>query len=92
MASKWVKVSDNSTRVIVDTKRKRASQIVKASNRALVLRPGKPELSSVLNKSGKRKREDGCKSDCSSSARKVLLKNYSNLMKSGPPKRLLYSQ
>lgn len=92
MASKWVKVSDNSTRVIVDSKRKRASQIVKASNRALVVKPGKPELSSVLNKSGKRKREDGCKSDCSSSSRKVLLKNYLNLMKSGPPKCLLYSQ
>lgn len=93
MASKWVKVSDNGSRVIVDSKRKRASQrqaqIVRASNRALAVRH---DLASVLNKTRKRKRDDGCISKCCSSFTKTILKNYSNFMKSGLPQRLLFSQ
>ncbi|XP_024993358.1 inactive poly [ADP-ribose] polymerase RCD1-like isoform X1 [Cynara cardunculus var. scolymus] len=93
MASKWVKVSDSGSRVIVDSKRKRVSQrqaqIVRASNRALAVRP---DLASVLKKTGKRKRDDGCMSKCCSSFRKTILKNYSNFMKSGLPHRLLFSQ
>ena len=93
MASKWVKVSDSGSRVIVDSKRKRASQhqaqIVRASNRALVVRP---DLASVLKKIGKRKRDNDCMSNCCSSFGRTLLKNYSNFMKSGLPQRLLFSQ
>uniref|UniRef100_UPI001CB98A5F inactive poly [ADP-ribose] polymerase RCD1-like n=1 Tax=Erigeron canadensis TaxID=72917 RepID=UPI001CB98A5F len=89
MASKWVKVLEGGNRVIVDSKRKRASQIVRISNRALA---AKPSLNSVLNKSGKRKRDESCKAKCCFSSRKTLLKNYSNFMKSGLPQRLLYSQ
>ncbi|KAI7747536.1 hypothetical protein M8C21_016738 [Ambrosia artemisiifolia] len=87
MASKWVKVSDSSTRVIFNSKRKRATQIVRASTRALAVRP-----SPVLNHIRKRKRDESCKSECFSSSSKTLLKNYSNFMKTGVPQRLLFSQ
>ncbi|XP_076888855.1 inactive poly [ADP-ribose] polymerase RCD1-like [Bidens hawaiensis] len=86
MASKWVKVTDRGSRVIVDPKRKRASQIVKACTRALAVRPNP-----VLNQTGKRKRDESCKSKCFSS-RKISLKNYLNFMKTGVPQRLLFSQ
>lgn len=93
MASKWVKVSDNNTgsRVIVTSKRKQLSQIARSSNRALsVVRPG---FASILNKTLKRKRDNNnsFKSTCSSSS-KILLKNYSNFMKSGLPQRVLFSE
>ncbi|XP_035842578.1 inactive poly [ADP-ribose] polymerase RCD1 isoform X3 [Helianthus annuus] len=89
MASKWVKVSDSGsrTRVIFNPKRKRASQIVKASTRALAVRP-----SPVLNRIGKRKRDESCNSKCISSSSKTLLKYYSNLMKTGVPQRMLFYQ
>ncbi|KAI3812578.1 hypothetical protein L1987_17289 [Smallanthus sonchifolius] len=87
MASKWVKVSDSGSRVIVVPKRKRASQIVRASNRALAARP-----SSVSNQTGKRKRDESYKSKCFSSSRKTSLKIYSNFLKTGVPQRLLFSQ
>ncbi|KAJ0666395.1 putative poly(ADP-ribose) polymerase, catalytic domain, RST domain-containing protein [Helianthus annuus] len=85
MASKWVKVSDSGsrTRVIFNPKRKRASQIVKASTRALAVRP-----SPVLNRIGKRKRDESCNSKCISSSSKTLLKYYSNLMKTGVPQHM----
>ncbi|KAI3757143.1 hypothetical protein L6452_04677 [Arctium lappa] len=77
----------------VDSKRKRVSQrraqIVRASNRVLAVRH---DLASVLKKTGKRKRDDGCTSKCCSSFRKTILKNYSNFMKSGLPQCLLFSQ
>ncbi|KAL8266988.1 hypothetical protein R6Q59_004332 [Mikania micrantha] len=85
MASKWVKVLDSGSKVIVDNKRKRASQIVRASNRTLGVRP-----KSVLNQIGKRKRDESCKSKCFSSSRKTLLNNYSNFMRTGAPQRLLF--
>ncbi|CAH1415234.1 unnamed protein product [Lactuca virosa] len=93
MASKWVKVSDNNTgsRVIVTSKRKHLSQIARSSNWALgVVRPG---FASILNKNLKRKRDNNnsFKSTCSSSS-KILLKNYSNFMKSGLPQRVLFSE
>lgn len=90
MASKWVKVSDSGSRVVVDSKRKRGSPIVRTSNRAL---SGRADLTAALNKIGKRKRDESCKSNtkcCSSN--KSLLKNYSNFRKSGLPQRLLFSQ
>ncbi|XP_076941605.1 inactive poly [ADP-ribose] polymerase RCD1-like isoform X1 [Bidens hawaiensis] len=86
MASKWVKVTDRGSRVILDSKRKCASQIVKACTRPLAVRPNP-----VLKHTGKRKRDESCKSKCFSS-RKVSLKNYSNFMKTGVPRRLLFSQ
>ncbi|KAL9995436.1 putative WWE domain, poly(ADP-ribose) polymerase, catalytic domain, RST domain-containing protein [Helianthus debilis subsp. tardiflorus] len=89
MASKWVKVSDSGsrTRVIFNPKRKRASQIVKASTRALAVRP-----SPVLNRIGKRKRDESCNSKCISSSSKTFLEYYSNLMKTGVPQRMLFYQ
>ncbi|KAL8208383.1 hypothetical protein R6Q57_007795 [Mikania cordata] len=87
MASKFVKVSDHVSRIIVNPKRKRISQILRAGNRALTVRPG-----SVLNQTRKRKRVESCKSKCFSSSRKTLLNNYSNFMKSGAPQHLLFSQ
>ncbi|KAI3713736.1 hypothetical protein L1987_72322 [Smallanthus sonchifolius] len=87
MASKWVKASDSGSRVIVVSKRKCASQILRTSNRALAARP-----SSVLNQTGKRKRDESCKSKCFSSSRKTSLKIYSNFLKTGVPQRLLFSQ
>ncbi|KAD5317346.1 hypothetical protein E3N88_17292 [Mikania micrantha] len=87
MASKFVKVSDRVSRIIVNPKRKRISQILRAGNRALAVRPG-----SVLNQTRKRKRVESCKSKCFSSSRKTLLNNYSNFMKSGAPQHLLFSQ
>ncbi|XP_076929760.1 inactive poly [ADP-ribose] polymerase RCD1-like [Bidens hawaiensis] len=86
MASRLVKVSDDGGRIIVDPKRKRISQVVRASNQNLALKP-----SPLLNRAGKRKRHESCKSKCFSS-RKTLLKNYSNFMKSGAPKHMLFSQ
>ncbi|KAK9076022.1 hypothetical protein SSX86_004352 [Deinandra increscens subsp. villosa] len=87
MASRCVKMSDSGSRIIVTPKRKRISQILRASNRALAVRP-----SPVLNQTGKRKRDESCKSKCSTSSRRTLLKNYSNFMKSGVPQHLLFSQ
>ncbi|KAK9052839.1 hypothetical protein SSX86_029469 [Deinandra increscens subsp. villosa] len=87
MASKWVKVSDSGSKVIFNHKRNRATQIVRASNKALALRPNP-----VLNQTRKRKRDESCKSKCFSSPRKTSLNNYSNFMKTGVPKRLLFSQ
>lgn len=89
MASKLVKYSTNGRRVIVDSKRKVVTQcraqIVGANNKPSGVKP-------ALNKLGKRKRANECKSKCNSCSRKSLLKNYSNFMKSGLPQRLLFSQ
>ncbi|KAM0026779.1 putative WWE domain, poly(ADP-ribose) polymerase, catalytic domain, RST domain-containing protein [Helianthus debilis subsp. tardiflorus] len=84
MASKWVKVSDGGSAIIVSPKRKSTSQVARASNRALTVRP-----SPLLNHTGKRKRDESFK--CFSS-RKSLLKNYLNFTKSGVLKHLLFSQ
>ncbi|MFS7888430.1 putative WWE domain, poly(ADP-ribose) polymerase, catalytic domain, RST domain-containing protein [Helianthus anomalus] len=84
MASKWVKVSDGDSAIIVSPKRKSASQVAGASNRSLTVRP-----SPLLNQTGKRKRDESFK--CFSS-RKSLLKNYLNFTKSGVLKHLLFSQ
>lgn len=94
MASRWVKVSDNNntgSQVIVNSKKKRIAQIVRASYKA----PSssvRPTLTSLSNKTLKRKRDNDCKSTCFSSSSKTLLKNYSNFMNSGLPKRLLFSE
>ncbi|XP_071692590.1 inactive poly [ADP-ribose] polymerase RCD1-like [Rutidosis leptorrhynchoides] len=84
MSSKWVKASDVGNTFFIDSKRKRASQIGKTSNRAITARP---IFSPLLNKSGKRKRDESCKS-----SNRTYLKNYSNFMRSGPAQRLLFSQ
>ncbi|XP_022860735.1 inactive poly [ADP-ribose] polymerase RCD1-like [Olea europaea var. sylvestris] len=47
---------------------------------------------SIVSKLGKRKRTDECQTKCDCHLQKSLLKNYSNFMKSGPPKRLLFYQ
>uniref|UniRef100_UPI001CB9BC4E inactive poly [ADP-ribose] polymerase RCD1-like isoform X1 n=1 Tax=Erigeron canadensis TaxID=72917 RepID=UPI001CB9BC4E len=90
MSSKVLKVSANGRRrVIVDSKRKIVTQckaqLVNAIQKTSSVRP-------VWNKSGKRKRENECKNKCSLCSRKILLKNYSNFMRSGVPQRLLFSQ
>ncbi|KAH7835686.1 hypothetical protein Vadar_028786 [Vaccinium darrowii] len=90
MESRWVKVSDNGRRQII---RKRATQHVgnkpEASYKVLRLQS---KRNSLLTKLGKRKRLAGCKSKCAVNLRKSLLTNYSNLMKSGVPQRLLFYQ
>ncbi|XP_058191609.1 inactive poly [ADP-ribose] polymerase RCD1-like isoform X2 [Rhododendron vialii] len=90
MDSKWVKVLDNGCRQI---NRRRATQcagnITEASHKVLRLQS---KHNSLLTKLGKRKRSVGCKSKCAVHLRKSLLKNYSNLMKSGVPQRLLFYQ
>ncbi|KAI3501565.1 hypothetical protein L1887_29443 [Cichorium endivia] len=88
MASKWLKVSDNNTgsRVIMDSRKKRVSQILKTSYKAAGV---KPTISSVSKKTLKRKRDDTC--NCSTSS-KNLLKNYSNFMKSGLPQHIMFCE
>ncbi|KAE9446226.1 hypothetical protein C3L33_21879, partial [Rhododendron williamsianum] len=90
MDSKWVKVLDNGRRQI---NRRRATQhagnITEASHKVLRLQS---KHNSLLTKLGKRKRSVECKSKCAVHLRKSLLKNYSNLMKSGVPQRLLFYQ
>lgn len=90
MDSKWVKVLDNGRRQI---SRRRATQhagnIIEASHKVLRLQS---KHNSFLTKLGKRKRSVGCNSKCVVHLRKSLLKNYSNLMKSGVPQRLLFYQ
>ncbi|KAG5524266.1 hypothetical protein RHGRI_031063 [Rhododendron griersonianum] len=90
MDSKWVKVLDNGRRQI---NRRRATQhagnITEASHKVLRLQS---KHNSLLTKLGKRKRSVECKSKCALHLRKSLLKNYSNLMKSGVPQRLLFYQ
>ncbi|KAA8525842.1 hypothetical protein F0562_007697 [Nyssa sinensis] len=84
MESKLVKVVDNVRRIVSDSERKQAAQyaghIVGASHNVLPLRSSR---NSFFSKLGKRKRSDGYKT-------KPLLKNYTNFMRSGLPKRLLF--
>ncbi|GFY97752.1 hypothetical protein Acr_12g0002930 [Actinidia rufa] len=86
METKWVKLSDNGQRIVVDSKRSAqcAAKII-ASHRVLSLRP---KHNSLFNKLGKRKRSDGCKTQCGRS----LIKNYSDFLRSGLSQRLLFYQ
>ncbi|KAH7856067.1 hypothetical protein Vadar_032387 [Vaccinium darrowii] len=90
MESKLVKVSDNVNRQII---RKRVTQhvgnITEASHKVLRLQS---KHNSLLTELGKRNRSAGCKSNCAVHLEKSLLMNYSNLMKSRVPKRLLFYQ
>ncbi|PSR89261.1 Inactive poly [ADP-ribose] polymerase [Actinidia chinensis var. chinensis] len=89
METKWVKLSDNGQRIVVDSKRRRAAQcaakMIGVSHKVLSLRP---KHNSLFNKLGKRKRSDGCKTQCGQS----LIKNYSDFLRSGLPQRLLFYQ
>ncbi|KAK1408350.1 hypothetical protein QVD17_40060 [Tagetes erecta] len=89
MSSKIVKVTTNGRRIFVDPKKKTAThcnaQIVASNNKSSSSRRPPVQL-------GKRKRSNECEGRCSSCSRRSVLKNYSNFMKSGLPKRLLFSQ
>ncbi|XP_052172846.1 inactive poly [ADP-ribose] polymerase RCD1-like isoform X2 [Diospyros lotus] len=91
--SGWVNVLDNSGRIVVDSRRKRAAMqaanIIAARHKVLSL---KHKHNSLFPKLGKRKRSSGCKSMCWVHMRKSLLTNYSNFTRSGPPKLLLFYQ
>uniref|UniRef100_A0A5B6ZDM9 Putative inactive poly(ADP-ribose) polymerase RCD1-like n=1 Tax=Davidia involucrata TaxID=16924 RepID=A0A5B6ZDM9_DAVIN len=94
METKFAKVLDSSRRVVVDLKRKRASQcetyFTGATRTVLPLRS---TLSSSIHKLGKRRKLDRSRSKCGggvSHFRRSLLRNYSNFTKSGLPKRLMF--
>ncbi|KAH7835779.1 hypothetical protein Vadar_029798 [Vaccinium darrowii] len=90
MESKLVKVSDNVRR---QTIRRRVTQhvgnITEASHKVLRIQS---KHNSLLTELGKRNRSAGYKSNCAVHLGKSLLMNYSNLMKSGVPQRLLFYQ
>ncbi|KAL2545463.1 Inactive poly [ADP-ribose] polymerase RCD1 [Forsythia ovata] len=89
MESKSVNlVLDNGREIVVDSKKNWAHMIGSSSKLLSV----QSNHSSIVSKLGKRKRTDGCQAKCDSQLQKSLLKNYSNFMKSGPPKRLLFYQ
>nr|XP_027080744.1 inactive poly [ADP-ribose] polymerase RCD1-like isoform X1 [Coffea arabica]XP_027080745.1 inactive poly [ADP-ribose] polymerase RCD1-like isoform X1 [Coffea arabica]XP_027080746.1 inactive poly [ADP-ribose] polymerase RCD1-like isoform X1 [Coffea arabica] len=90
MESKRVKVVENGRRIGVDLQKTKApkssAQVIRATNKKLSVRS---DSISSLNKTGKRKRQDGRKTNCQLHSTKSLLKNYSNFIKSGLPERFL---
>ncbi|GFZ16594.1 similar to RCD one 1 [Actinidia rufa] len=96
METKVAKVFNGGRRVVVDLKRKRSTlcetYLTGASSKMLSHRI--PENSSIV-KFGKRRKLDGSKSKCSPCAsqfKRSLLGYYSNFMRSGVPKRLMFYQ
>ncbi|CAA2992706.1 inactive poly [ADP-ribose] polymerase RCD1-like isoform X1 [Olea europaea subsp. europaea] len=82
MESKSVNlILGNGRKIVVDSKKNWAHRIGSSV-----------QSNSIVNKLGKRKRTDECQTKCDSHLKKSLLKNYSNFMKSGPPKCLLFYQ
>ncbi|XP_043715593.1 inactive poly [ADP-ribose] polymerase RCD1-like isoform X2 [Telopea speciosissima] len=80
-----------SHRIIVDLKRKRASQCAAyftAAARTAVLR--RPTFDSLSNKLCKRVGSNACKNKSGPHSKKYIIKNYSNFMKSGLLQRLMF--
>ncbi|KAL2896590.1 Inactive poly [ADP-ribose] polymerase RCD1 [Bienertia sinuspersici] len=92
MEGNYAKVLDSSRRV-VDLKRKRAARYA-----TYLARKNIPQLSTLKSsavKLGKRKKPDVCKAKCRGckvASRKSLLRYYTNFMRSGLPKRLMFFQ
>ncbi|KAA8533905.1 hypothetical protein F0562_031422 [Nyssa sinensis] len=90
MEMKFAKELDSGRRVVVDLKRKRASQCeayFTGATRTVL------PLGSTTHKLGRRRKLDGSRSKCGdghSHFRRFLLRNYSNFMKSGLPCRLMF--
>ncbi|KAJ4957425.1 hypothetical protein NE237_024536 [Protea cynaroides] len=81
----------NSHRIVIDLKRKRASQgatYFTAAARTAVLR--RSTVNSLSNKLCKRVRSNVCKNKLGPRSKKYIIKNYSNFMKSGLPQRLMF--
>uniref|UniRef100_A0A2N9ET96 PARP catalytic domain-containing protein n=1 Tax=Fagus sylvatica TaxID=28930 RepID=A0A2N9ET96_FAGSY len=93
MEAKLVKVLDDGARNVVHLNRKRAARcakkIVGASQSVFSRRSG---LNLSVDKLGKRKRSDTCKTQYGSCSRRPVFKNYMNFSKSGLPQRFLYHQ
>ncbi|XP_042505168.1 inactive poly [ADP-ribose] polymerase RCD1-like isoform X2 [Macadamia integrifolia] len=80
-----------SKRIIVDLKRKRASQCASyftAAARTAVLR--RSSFDSLSDKLWKRVRSKACRNKSGSRSEKGIIKNYSNFMKSGLLQRLMF--
>lgn len=93
MEGNYAKVLDSGRRVVVDLKRKRAAKFATHSARNAI--PQLSALKSSAVKLGKRKKPDACKAKCRScklTSRKSQLRNYTNFMRSGLPKRLMFFQ
>uniref|UniRef100_A0A5B6ZDF7 Putative inactive poly(ADP-ribose) polymerase RCD1-like n=1 Tax=Davidia involucrata TaxID=16924 RepID=A0A5B6ZDF7_DAVIN len=94
METKFAKVLDNGRRVVVDLKRKRAARCEAYFTGAThTVLPLQSTLNSSIHKLGKRRKLDRSRSKCSgcvSHFRKSLLRNYSNITKSGLPRRLMF--
>lgn len=88
MEANIAKASDRSRRVVLDLKRKRATRL------ATYLNEVRPTWDSLQNKLGKRRKFNGCQSKVMSygSNGRSLLKCYSNYVKTGTPKRLMFYQ
>ncbi|XP_075641221.1 inactive poly [ADP-ribose] polymerase RCD1-like isoform X1 [Castanea sativa] len=89
MEANIAKASDRSRRVVLDLKkRKRATQLAPYLNEV------RPTLDSLQNKLGKRRKLNGCQSKVMSygPSGRSLLKCYSNYVKTGTPKRLMFYQ
>ncbi|PSR89259.1 Inactive poly [ADP-ribose] polymerase [Actinidia chinensis var. chinensis] len=96
METKVAKVFNRGRRVVMDLKRKRSTlceaYLTGAAGKMLSHRT--PPNSSI-DKFGKRRKLDGSKSKCGSHAsqfKRSLLGYYSNFMRSGVPKRLMFYQ
>ncbi|KAK4557248.1 hypothetical protein RGQ29_007134 [Quercus rubra] len=88
MEANIAKALDRSKRVVLDLKRKRATQL------ATYLNEVRPPWDSLQNKLGKRRKLNGCqRKDMSyGPSGRSLLKCYSNYVKTGTPKRLMFYQ
>ncbi|KAF5477820.1 hypothetical protein F2P56_004433 [Juglans regia] len=96
MEAKIVKASDRIRKVLLDSKRKRASKFTSYLNGVnQQMLPQLPTLHWLQDKPGKRRKLDGCKSKHMSYGSKFgrsLLKYYSNYVKTETPKRLMLYQ
>ncbi|KAM4073310.1 hypothetical protein ACB094_10G008900 [Castanea mollissima] len=89
MEANIAKALDRSRRVVLDLKkRKRATQLAPYLNEV------RPTMDSLQNKLGKRRKLNGCQSKVMSygPSGRSLLKCYSNYVKTGTPKRLMFYQ
>ncbi|KAK7855483.1 inactive poly [adp-ribose] polymerase rcd1 [Quercus suber] len=88
MEANIAKASDRSKRVVLDLKRKRATQL------ATYLNEVRPTWDSLQNRLDKRRKLNGCqRKDMSyGPSGRSLLKCYSNYVKTGTPKRLMFYQ
>lgn len=93
METKFAKVLDNGSRVVLDLKRKRATQSDTSFKGATDVVLPFPSMSSPIHELAKRRKLDESQNnfaDCTIHARELFRRYHLNFMRSGVPERLMF--